>query len=198
MVRTPPLHADKESDHGAGTDKESNDARVTPGIGGATPLQRQEKADDGRDEDGGADDVELENALDDGEAFGMLGVAIDVNGPHDNGHGDATNGEVNVEAPAPGDMVGKSAAEQRTGDGGDAPHAADDAESNRTLRERNWGRKHKRSVFAMFSLELTTTSVMGAPANKALDNRGTYESGRESRRRRKTDRPYPRQQWRGR
>lgn len=134
---------DKENQHGAGADKKANDARVAPGIVGTTPLQSQEEADDGRDEDGAADEVELQNALKDGEALREFGVALDVDHPHDNGHGEAADGEINVEAPAPGDIVGKRAAEQRTGDGGDAPHAADETKGERAFREGNWSASSK-------------------------------------------------------
>lgn len=50
----------------------------------------------------------------------------------DDEHGEAADGEVDVEAPSPGDFLGEDTAEERTGDGGDSPHATDEAKGNGT------------------------------------------------------------------
>jgi hypothetical protein len=51
----------------------------------------------------------------------------------DKDHGDASDGKVDVEAPSPGDFLGKGTAEERAGDRGDSPHSADEAKGKRAL-----------------------------------------------------------------
>lgn len=50
----------------------------------------------------------------------------------DDEHGETTDGEVDVEAPSPGDLFGENTAEERTGNRGDSPHATDEAKGNGT------------------------------------------------------------------
>lgn len=55
----------------------------------------------------------------------------------DNDHGNATDGEVDVEAPSPSSMLGEGTAEKGAGDGGNTPHTADETKGERTLLERH-------------------------------------------------------------
>ena len=58
-VAEPDLGGDKENEEDATSDEETDNASAFPWVGGAAPLQSEEEADDGRDQDGSADEVEL-------------------------------------------------------------------------------------------------------------------------------------------
>ena len=112
-MRAPELDADEEKEADAGDDEEGDDAAAGPGVGGAAPLQGDEEADDSREEEGGAEDVELREALAPGErairrVFAAVGDGFEEE--ENDGKRDAADGEVDVEAPAPCYLCGKSAA----------------------------------------------------------------------------------------
>jgi hypothetical protein len=52
----------EDNNEAAKAHKEANDARIIPLIGGATPLQGKEEADDARDEDEGAKKIKFPDA----------------------------------------------------------------------------------------------------------------------------------------
>ena len=65
--RSPELDADEDEEAHAEDDEEGDDAAAGPQVDGAAPLQGDEEADDSREEEGGAEDVELREALSPGE-----------------------------------------------------------------------------------------------------------------------------------
>ena len=116
--------------------QENDDAGVAPGVARAAPLQRQEQADDGGDEEGGADGVELPQLL----LQRQVAAARDagrLEEEEDAGDGDGADGQVDVEAPTPADVIGEGSTEQRAGDGGDAVHGAYEAGVDGSLAQRN-------------------------------------------------------------
>ena len=98
---------------------------ATYGICLATPLERQQKTDDARDERRRARSIELRELLGPGE-LGSVPVR-DLEAEGDDNHGHAAKGEVDVEAPAPGDLVGEGAADEGAQDGGEAEEGAEEA-----------------------------------------------------------------------
>ncbi|GJC89739.1 hypothetical protein ColLi_12577 [Colletotrichum liriopes] len=134
LVALPELDADEDDDHEREADKQADDGGAVPGVLGAAPLQSEDQADDGGEEDGGADEVELQDALDESLAQGVV-LFADGQEEEDEDHGNAADGQVDVEAPSPGRLLREDAAEQRPCHGGDAPHAADKPESQRPLVE---------------------------------------------------------------
>lgn len=135
LVSLPELDTNKDEDHEAEANEQANDLGVAPSILRATPLQSQDEAHNGGDEDCRAEEIDLKDALHDGHAQSVVRVAVDVQQEGDDEHGEAADGEVDVEAPSPGDLLGEGTAEERTGDGGDSPHATDEAKGNGTLFE---------------------------------------------------------------
>ena len=105
---------DHEGDEAeAEDDEEGDDAPARPGVGGAAPLQRHEEADDPREEEGRAEDVELPEALPPGEGAVRRVLASVGDGLEEedyDGKRDAADGQVDVEAPAPCHLCGESAA----------------------------------------------------------------------------------------
>ena len=111
--RPPELDADEDDEADAEDDEEGDDPAAGPGVGGPAPLQRDEEADDPREEEGGAEDVDLREALAPGERAVRRVLAPVGDGfeeEEDDGERDAADGEVDVEAPAPCHLGGKSAA----------------------------------------------------------------------------------------
>ena len=54
VVTLPELDADEDDDHEPEANKQTDDARAVPRILGAAPLQGEQQADDGRNENGRA------------------------------------------------------------------------------------------------------------------------------------------------
>ena len=112
-VRSPELDDYEEQEADARDDEEGDDSAAGPGVGGAAPLQSDEQADDACEEEGGAEDVELREALAPGEGAGsrvLVAVGDGCEEKEDDGEGDAADGEVDVEAPAPCHFCGEGAA----------------------------------------------------------------------------------------
>lgn len=95
-------------------------------------MQSEKETDDGGNEDGGADDIELHKALDERLSVRVV-VAVEMKQEEDEDHGDATDGQVDVETPPPGCLLSEGASQERSSDGRDSPHAADQAEGQRAL-----------------------------------------------------------------
>lgn len=134
-VTLPELNTNEDGNHETKADKEADDARVAPGIISTTPLQSKQKADDGRDEDGGTDEIEHADTLEKGHLAGLCRVTVNMDEEEDDDHGEATDGEVDVEAPTPGCVLGEDTAKEGTSDGSDTPHATDETKSERTFLE---------------------------------------------------------------
>lgn len=104
------LYEDEDAEQDGGEDEQQDDAPVRPGILGAAPLKGEEQADDGWHEDCCSERVEALDALDEGVvvsdcAFGVREEECD----HEDS--DRADGQVDPEAPAPGDLVGEDSAE---------------------------------------------------------------------------------------
>lgn len=78
LVSLPELNANEDEDHEAKADEQANNLGITPSIFRATPLQGQDETHNGRNEDGSAQKVDLEDALQDGHAQGIVRVAVDM------------------------------------------------------------------------------------------------------------------------
>lgn len=156
FIPLPQLDADEDGNHESEADKQADDARVAPRVVGASPLQCKKQTDDGRDEDDEAQDVELAHAGDEAHVHSGGVVAVDLDKEEDDDHGDGTNGQVDVEAPAPSAPISETAivcvraskhmyvwpvnlrsAEKRTSYTGDSPHATDETESHRAFAQRH-------------------------------------------------------------
>jgi hypothetical protein len=110
------LNANEDQNHEPEADEQADDARVVPGVVSAAPLQSEQQTNDGGNEDGGAEQIELQNALHPRLAVGIV-TGLDVEEEEDDGHGNAAEGQVDVEAPSPGCVVGEGASEEGAGDG---------------------------------------------------------------------------------
>ena len=99
-------------------------------------MEGKQEADNGGHEDCGAVGVEFQDGLGPGCFSRSLALRVGEEEADDD-HGDGADGQVDVEAPAPGDVVGEGAAEKRAGDGGDAVHGADEAGVDGSLFKRN-------------------------------------------------------------
>lgn len=132
------MDANEDGNHGSKATEETDDTRVVPGIFSTTPLQSKEQADNGRDENGGASKVELAKTIHEGHVDSVRVIAVNLDKEEDNEHGQAANGKVDVETPAPGGMFSKGTSEKRASNGGDTPHTTDKTKGKRTLFERHW------------------------------------------------------------
>ncbi len=100
----------------SGTEAEDH-ARV-PGVLGAAPTGQQHQAGGGGGQQQCAEDVQP----------GPGGRLRELQRHGDDGEGDQAEGHVDVEAPAPGEVVREVAAEQWSGHGGEAERGADQAQ----------------------------------------------------------------------
>lgn len=115
-VLLPHLNTNEDGDHGTKAAEEPDDLGVVPGVVRTAPLQGKKKADDGGNEDGGTGNIQLSDARPDSLADGVVRVAVNLDEEEDDSHGESADRKVDVEAPAPGNMVGKGTTEKRTGD----------------------------------------------------------------------------------
>lgn len=96
------LDQDEADEQDAGQDEQGDDAGAAPGVLGAAPLQGEQEADDGGQEEEEAEAVELGQLLAVGQVGG--GAVGDLEEDVDEDHGDAAKGEVDIKAPAPRDV----------------------------------------------------------------------------------------------
>jgi hypothetical protein len=136
LIALPDLDADEDDDHDAEADKQADHDGAVPRVLGASPLQRQQQAHDGRHQHGGAGEIQAQDALQHRGAVSVVGPhRLDVQKQEDGQHRGAPNGQVDVEAPAPADVVGKGAAQQGPRNARDPPHGADQAEGHGPLAQ---------------------------------------------------------------
>ena len=111
-----PLPERKDGDEDGKDAEERNDGLVCPWLGLTTPLQWQkERGDEAKAEDG-ADEVYAAPLLPGGEvllAFARLG-GLAGKEEDDDGNGDTTEWQVDVETPAPADVIGEGTLIMRT------------------------------------------------------------------------------------
>lgn len=99
-VTFPNLDTSEGDDEQPEPKKTTPDFRIGPGICGAAPLEGKKEADDGADEEEGSDQVDLTNLFSQCQsAVFALGI---FEKEEDCCDSDRTDGEVDVEAPAPG------------------------------------------------------------------------------------------------
>ncbi len=122
----PDLDGEEAGDQNAKNDKEGNDASIVPRVPRTTPLKRQQQGDDARDEEQSAFQIKGQKLLSKGQLLlGDLWCG-ELQEQNNEDAGDGTEGEVDVEAPAPADLVGKGTAHERASHGGDAVHGTDE------------------------------------------------------------------------
>lgn len=115
---TPPLNADEDEDEDAEDDEEADDAAGGPGVFLTAPLEGEEEGDDGGEKGDGTGVVEFGELFAPGE--GGFGAALwRFEEKDDDGDGNGAEWEVDVETPAPGDVVGEDTAKERGGYTGD-------------------------------------------------------------------------------
>lgn len=68
LVSLPELDTNKHDDHEAKANEQANNLGIAPSILRATPLQGQDEAHNGGDEDCRAEEIDFEDALQDGHA----------------------------------------------------------------------------------------------------------------------------------
>ena len=113
-------------------DEQADDLAGVPRVSLSTVLQGQDVADDTAHDQCGADRVHLKQLLLQGSIDG-LGAAGSTEEEQDDGRRDTSDGEVNVEAPAPGHAVGESTADEGAHDGRNTVRSSDDAGEHRPL-----------------------------------------------------------------
>lgn len=106
----PDLDREEADDEEAGDDQQGDDAAALPGVLGAAPLEGEQQADDGGEEEGCAFEIEFADLLREG-GVDLGGLPLDGEEGDDEGGSYGAEGEVDVEAPAPGEVVGEGAAE---------------------------------------------------------------------------------------
>lgn len=136
ILLLPPLHSNEAADQKNEDDEKSDDAAVTPRVLASTPLQSKQQADDGRQEERGALEVEFLELLHEG-GLGLCAAALNGEEGDDERSGDGAEGKVDEEAPAPCEMISEGSAHQRSSHRRDAVHATNDAHVGRALAQRD-------------------------------------------------------------
>jgi len=133
----PELNAEPDEQAHPKNDKVCDNATIRPSVLAATELQREKEADNRRDEEDGAEDVELSShSFEAGEIVFLAGRWRRLETEQDECHGNTTNGQVDVETPSPGDVVSERTSDQRATNGGQTVHRAHDTSVGCTLHQR--------------------------------------------------------------
>jgi hypothetical protein len=101
-----PLDGDKADNEKGEDDKEGDDAAVTPGVLGPTPLQRKEQANDGWEEECCTFKIELLQLLLPC-GLDLLSTTLDVKERDDERSSEGSERQINVETPSPGEVIGE-------------------------------------------------------------------------------------------
>ena len=141
VILLPKLNANKDNEQNSKNDQKCDDAAVGPWVLRAAPLESEKQADDHRQEDDRAVDIELLDVLAPASVAkalcaGLLGGVVEE---HDEGDGHRADWEVDVEAPAPRELVGEGSSHKRTSHRSNAVHATNQAHVCGTLAKRNGG-----------------------------------------------------------
>jgi hypothetical protein len=131
-----PLPQEERNEEHTKDDEEAVHGRVRPRLRVPAPLQRDEERRRHGHTENGANPVESKplapaNAREVFVDWG--GLRLEEEG--DEGDRDRADGEIDVEAPAPGDMVGEGTAHERADDGGETKDGTERAEERRALFE---------------------------------------------------------------
>jgi hypothetical protein len=107
ILLLPPLNHHKANREQTKQDQQDNDAGALPRVLASAPLQREQQADDGRQKQSRAVEIKLLELLPPCR-FRLLAPAVDLEKWNDEGRRDSAEGQVDVETPAPSQVVGKS------------------------------------------------------------------------------------------
>lgn len=145
LLALPDLDTNEASEEDASENKEGNDAAAVPGVHRTTPLESKKKADDTRNEEDGALQIKGEDLVLDG---GLLEASLagEVEEENKEQGGNGTKGEVDVEAPSPGQAISEGAAHERTGNTGNTVHGTNNTHVGRALVERHRALDDKKST----------------------------------------------------
>lgn len=127
-----PLAEGPGADDEGEADQEADDNGRVPGVRNASVLHRQDEGDGGAHHQDDAERVHLADFLNE-RRLDRHGVARRLEEDEDDGCGDTSNRQVDVEAPSPGDVVGEGSSQQRSDDTGKAVRSTDDAGKGGTL-----------------------------------------------------------------
>lgn len=100
LVALPVLRGHPRDKEDGEEGEQQDDAPRTPGILDAPPLQRQQQADDGGDEDERAEEIEAGDEVVEAMRFGNFTFGGDLDEEEDDEKGDAADGQVDPEAPS--------------------------------------------------------------------------------------------------
>lgn len=106
ILLLPDLHSEETDNKETSDDQERDDAATLPLVLDATPLQGKEKADDGGEEQGSTLEIKLLDLFLPG-SVDLGGLALDGEEGDDEGGRYGTEGQVDVEAPSPSQVIGK-------------------------------------------------------------------------------------------
>ena len=115
--------------------KECNDASIVPGVFAATPLESEQQADDRGKEEERAEQVQLSHLF--LERLGAQDGLGTLEPKQDKEESDPSNWQVDVETPAPSEMVSESTSHKRTSDVGNSEHGSHKTDVHRALFQRN-------------------------------------------------------------
>lgn len=121
-----PLAEGPGADDEGEADQETDDNGRVPGVGNASVLHSQDEGDGGSHHQDDTERVHLSDLLRE-RRLDRHGIARSLEEDEDDGGGDTTNRQVDVEAPSPGNVVGEGSSQQRSDDTGKAVRSSDDA-----------------------------------------------------------------------
>ena len=121
------LDEDEDREAQGEEEEENDDARVRPSVGQAAPLEGEEEADDGGQEEERADRVQAVEFFAEGGRLELEVLFGDVQEEDVDRQRRARQGKVDVEAPAPAWAACEGSAQQRTDCACDAEYHADEA-----------------------------------------------------------------------
>lgn len=155
-------------------DNEADDSAGVPGVRNTTVLNSKEEADSSRHDESNAWKIHLENLL---SESGLLrdGVRRGLEEEEDEEGSDTANGEVDVEAPPPRNMVGEGTAKKGSNNATEAISGTEDTcESRSLLRRRSEGND---GVTAGTKTRSTNTSNSPTGNESVGGRRGTADHG---------------------
>ena len=118
-------------------DQETNHCRRAPWLRYASPLHGHEETKDPRKHQNGSNGIEAHENLPDGRSVALLGTFRSLEEQQHTAHRDATNGQVDVEAPPPRHIRRERASQQRARDTGYREHGSHEADDDGLYMERN-------------------------------------------------------------
>lgn len=110
-VLAPPLQEGEDDNEDAENDEESNDTSIAPVVAGATPLKRKQQTDNGGQEDEGPEQVKFAQLL--SPITLLLECLIGGEEKEDAEEGHGSDGQVDVETPAPGELISECTSQAR-------------------------------------------------------------------------------------